>query len=811
MTRYSGFLVLFLIVCHTTAWSQSGTTVFDNSKLHEIRLTFTQNNFWQILTDNYNQGSVPGGSEEGVAYLDAAMTFDGISIGKVGVRQKGFSSHFFVQGNKKSLKIDFNEFQPDFKFDGLRKLNINNGVGDPSFQRDFLCYHMIRQMGAPAPRVAYAKIYLNDEYWGLYTLVEQVDKSFLSEHFADNDGNLYKNMANTTLKWNGTRKEDYPELEKKTNETGSWEDIIDLIRIINLDQNEFMQELPEKFNIKDYLRITAIDVITSNWDSYLEHGRNFYLYADSTNKKFHWIPWDYNLAMGGTFQAEVPMLPGETSCNFRSVILKRLINNNNRVEVSLFTNAQSPTITSYFWYVDGTPVSTKAKDTLDFGFNGFLNVELKLNYLSPDGKTCSLTIQEFINNFFNPLDCNSLSDPSFNHDKNDPVIQEILTSNPECCFGGWSNECEQAYINFDGRGTFGSNVPDFPVYPELPEKLLVYKLMQDPATLEQYQKEVCKAYNTLFKEEVLVPYMEHNAALIKDAVLSDPNYLFTPLHFLYDISVGNGSTNLPAIREFIAGRRDQVAVQIEKKGLECSAVAVEDIAWHEVTVNEIAAANVDGSGLTDEAGQYEDWIELYNNTNRDINLQGYYLTDDPARLNKWAFPDNTVIKSGSYLIVWADEDQDDGPLHSNFKLSKSGESVYLSNGSTRMVDTLTFGAQQDNKSYSRIPNGTGPFTIKAFTFNASNDGSTAAKDQEEIPVSIAPNPAQQFIDLTWNGNPSESALLRIQNAQGIVLLQQNIREKQQRINLSGLPAGMYFLSLQQGSRTSKVEKFILQP
>lgn len=811
MTLLKRFLVVIGLFCCGLLHAQTGTLVFDNSQLHEIRLTFNQLNFWQILTDNYNQGSVPGGSEEGIAYLDASMTFDGTPLGKVGVRQKGFSSHFAADGKKKSLKIDFNEYQPDFKFDGLRKLNLNNGVGDPAFQRDFLCYHMIRQMGAPAPRVAYAKIYLNNEYWGLYTLVEQVDKSFLGEHFVDNEGNLYKNMANTTLRYNGSRKEDYPELEKKTNETGSWEDIIDLIRIINLDQNEFMEELPKKFNVKDYLRITAVDVLTGNWDSYLEHGRNFYLYADSTNKKFHWIPWDYNLAMGGTFQAEIPTLPGETQCSFRSVILNRLISNNNKVEVSLFTNANSPAITSYFWYVDGTPVSTQAKDTFDFGFNGFLNVELKLTYLSDDGKTCSLTVQEFINNFFDPTTCNSLNDPSFTHDKNDLIVQEILTNKPECCFGGWSNECEQAYLNFDGRSNTNDNVADFPVYPELPEKLLVYKLMQDPATLQEYQKELCKAYNTLFKEEVLRPIMVQNASMIKDAVFNDPNYLFTETHFLYDISEGNGSTNLPAIREYISKRRDQVAVQIAKKGLECAAVAVEDIAWQEVTVNEIAASNVDGSGLTDEAGQYEDWIELYNNTGRDINLQGYYLTDDPARLNKWAFPDNTIIKSKGYLIVWADEDQDDGPLHSNFKLSKSGESVYLSNGSNRMVDTLTFGAQQDNKSYSRIPNGTGPFTIKAFTFNASNDGISSAGQQNWIPLSVSPNPAQQFIDLVWNGNSSGPTLLRIQNAQGIVLLQQNIREKQQRINLSGLPAGLYFISLQQGSRSSKVEKFILQP
>ena len=54
--------------------------------------------------------------------------------------------------------------------------------------------------------------------------------------------------------------------------------------------------------------------------------------------------------------------------------------------------------------------------------------------------------------------------------------------------------------------------------------------------------------------------------------------------------------------------------------------------------------------------KYEDWIELYNTTNGDINLSGIYLTDNPDNPTKWEFPAGTVIKASSYLTVWADED-----------------------------------------------------------------------------------------------------------------------------------------------------------
>lgn len=57
-----------------------------------------------------------------------------------------------------------------------------------------MCYKFIRDLGLLAPRTSYAKVYINEQYWGLYMLVESVDKTFLKDHFGSkgNDGNLYK-------------------------------------------------------------------------------------------------------------------------------------------------------------------------------------------------------------------------------------------------------------------------------------------------------------------------------------------------------------------------------------------------------------------------------------------------------------------------------------------------------------------------------------------------------------------------------------------------------------------------------------------
>ena len=69
------------------------------------------------------------------------------------------------------------------------------------------------------------------------------------------------------------------------------------------NDNEFEASIGTVFNVERYLKTLTVDVVTSNWDSYLLHGRNFYLYQDRLSERYDWIPWDYNYAMGGVFYA----------------------------------------------------------------------------------------------------------------------------------------------------------------------------------------------------------------------------------------------------------------------------------------------------------------------------------------------------------------------------------------------------------------------------------------------------------------------------------------------------------------------------
>lgn len=144
-----------------------------------------------------------------------------------------------------------------------------------------------------------------------------------------------------------------------------------------------------------------------------------------------------------------------------------------------------------------------------------------------------------------------------------------------------------------------------------------------------------------------------------------------------------------------------------------------------VVINELMADN--DNTVPDPQGDYDDWLELYNRTDNPIMLTGMYLSDKEDNPTKWRFPEGTEIPANGFLIVWLDEDHNDETateeLHANFKLSKSGETVLLvdtdANGN-QVLDSVTFGEQEADVAYGRIPNGTGEFETVVATPGAAN-------------------------------------------------------------------------------------------
>ncbi len=141
----------------------------------------------------------------------------------------------------------------------------------------------------------------------------------------------------------------------------------------------------------------------------------------------------------------------------------------------------------------------------------------------------------------------------------------------------------------------------------------------------------------------------------------------------------------------------------------------------QIYINEIMAKN--DNFIADEAGDFDDWIELYNAGNSPVDIAGYYFSEDMADPTFWEIPDTdpatTTIPAGGYLLIWADKDPEQGPHHIDFKLSADGQEIYLygPDGST-LIDQLTYPSLSTDTSYGRETDGTTNFQ----TFTAPSPG-----------------------------------------------------------------------------------------
>jgi spore coat protein CotH len=280
--------ILLLFACIKILPAQNpGDRVFSDPHIFEVRFHFPQTDFLDSLHKSHDTGE----------YIPGDIEIDGVLYDDVGVRFKGHSSYLFYPGEKKPFRIKFNKFK-DHLFDGMKKISLNNGWGDPTMIREKIHLDFLKEQGIPAPRANFAQVYIDSVYWGFYSLVEHVDKVFLKSWFSDNDGNLYK-AEKSTLEWQGQNQENYYEdLQLKTNEKeNNWSDLIHFLDILNnTPDSEFERRLEMVFNPDPYITSWAVNNLFVNLDSYLGSATNYYLYNNPISSQFEWIAWDVNLS-----------------------------------------------------------------------------------------------------------------------------------------------------------------------------------------------------------------------------------------------------------------------------------------------------------------------------------------------------------------------------------------------------------------------------------------------------------------------------------------------------------------------------------
>ena len=217
-------------------------------------------------------------------------------------------------------------------------------------------------------------------------------------------------------------------------------------------------------------------------------------------------------------------------------------------------------------------------------------------------------------------------------------------------------------------------------------------------------------------------------------------------------------------------------------------------------INELMAKN-DGA-VTDNAGEYDDWLEVYNANDFQVDLGGLYLLRRNPDADPWMIPlydaDSTSAGPGGFKLFWADRDPEQGILHAGFNLPASGGSLAIASVMNReyhVIDEISYGSQQPDAAFGRYPDGADMLSILHLSPGSSNRLITSVDVRDETPnFLVYPNPARNFLVIEYEPAKESSGCLQNMNGQTVSEIRLDPGGST-TIDVSHLPPGIYLLRL----------------
>ncbi|QDO94946.1 spore coat protein [Formosa sediminum] len=296
--------------------------VFEDNAVKRLDIVITEDR-WNSMLENMTSlygtfgsrsNATVSSSDEDPIFVPGEVFYNGIEWYRVGIRFKGNSS---LQSSwsagilKLSFKLDFDEFEDDYpqidnqRFYGFKKLSLKNNYDDKSMLREKVAADVFRDAGLAVSHTAFYTVYVDHgdgpEYFGVYTLVEEVDDTVIDTQFTDNDGNLYKPDGDSASFTEGSFTE--ADFVKKTNEDeADYTDIEDLFAALHAtnrttDPEAWRDNLETILDTDTFLKYLAVNTVIQNWDTYGRMTHNYFLYNNPDTARLSWIPWDNNEAL----------------------------------------------------------------------------------------------------------------------------------------------------------------------------------------------------------------------------------------------------------------------------------------------------------------------------------------------------------------------------------------------------------------------------------------------------------------------------------------------------------------------------------
>jgi spore coat protein CotH len=276
--------------------AESDAELFDPSVLQEIRLSISTRDLAQ-LRERFEDNT----------YYAADFQWRDTKIRNVGIRSRGRASR---SSSKLGIQVDFNRYVTGQRFVGLKALVLDNLWQDPSMVRERVSMAFFTRMGLPAPRISYAKVYINNEYQGVYGAVEAIDSVFAARAFGETGGYLfeYKKQPSYTGAYLGEELDAYKQLfEARTHEKEPdgvlYPPLRDLFREMNQPRHSLWRETVSGLaNLEQIVRYVAVETYLAEDDGFLGSSgmSNFYVYRSEGSNAHRLIAWDKDLAFAGT-------------------------------------------------------------------------------------------------------------------------------------------------------------------------------------------------------------------------------------------------------------------------------------------------------------------------------------------------------------------------------------------------------------------------------------------------------------------------------------------------------------------------------
>ena len=294
-------LLLALSAIPSTGWAQTPDDLFNGQVLHRVDLLLHSAD-WEKLKADFLENT----------YYPADFSWNGLTARNVGIRSRGHGSR---SGNKPGLRVDFDRYSTDQEFLGLKSVVLDNLTQDSSGIHETVSMALFARLGIPAPREAHARLYVNNEYAGLYVIVEAVDKRLLARAFGaieedtQNDGFLFE--FNWEDEWRlehlGDELRPYKErFDAKTHESKSDEEkyrpIEELVRLINdTREDRLVEAISPLLDVPAFIRFVAAQNFLAETDGLLGTWgvNNFYFYRLENRTQHVFIAWDDDVTFWG--------------------------------------------------------------------------------------------------------------------------------------------------------------------------------------------------------------------------------------------------------------------------------------------------------------------------------------------------------------------------------------------------------------------------------------------------------------------------------------------------------------------------------